>query len=43
MKKYALVSLLLLAGSEAISLAALIIISIMVLLDMARAAEKKGV
>lgn len=43
MKKYIAFILLLLAGSEILSLASLSIITIMVLCDVARAAEKKGV
>lgn len=43
MKKYIFFALLLLAGNEILSLAALSIITIMALCDVARAAEKKGV
>lgn len=43
MKKYIAFLLLLLAGSEILSLAALTIIIILALCDFARAAEKKGV
>lgn len=43
MKKYLFMSLLMIAGEEAISLAALSIILIMVLCDFAKAAERKGI
>ena len=43
MKKYLFMSLPLLAGIEIVSLAALLIIVIMALHDITRAAEKKGV
>ncbi len=43
MKKYIAACLLLLIGSEAVSIAAITVIITMALCDMARAAEKKGV
>lgn len=42
MKKY-LLSMLLIVGNEAVSLAVLTIILIMVLCDFAKAAERKGI
>lgn len=43
MKKYLPVALLLILSEEAVSFAALSIILIMVLCDLAKAAERKGV
>ena len=43
MKKYLSAALLLILGEEAVSFAALSIILIMVLCEIAKAAEKKGV
>lgn len=43
MKKYIAVALLLLIGSEAVSIAAITVIIAMALCDLSRAAEKKGV
>lgn len=42
MKKYMVMALPLMAGIEIVSLAALLIITIMALCDIARAAEKRG-
>lgn len=43
MKKYLFMSLLLIVGNEAVSLAVLTIILIMVLCDFAKAAERKEI
>lgn len=43
MKKYLVTALPLLAGIEIVSLAALLIITILALYDITRAADKKGV